>query len=139
MKMSIVAGESGFTLLEVLLALTIFAVGMLGIAGVQIQSLGFNRGSNTRTTTTAIAQGVMEQILARPGNDPLFESDQNNLVWDLDPNSAATSLTLPEGGTYTATWSVDSNAPVIDLATITVTVSGPLNRTVILTNYRSFW
>ena len=136
-----ITNDAGFTLLEMLVALTIFAVGMLGIAGLQINALDFNDNSNTRTVATAIAQGIMEQILVMKGDDPVFKSDSTDTVWDLDTDTSATSLTVPGSGTYSATWSVDSDAPVKDIATISITVTpqASSSRAVTLTNYRNFW
>jgi len=38
--------QTGFTLIEILVAITIFSVGLLAIAGLQISAINFNRGSN---------------------------------------------------------------------------------------------
>jgi type IV pilus assembly protein PilV len=119
-------------------ALTIFAVGLLGIAGVQISSLNFNADSNTRSVATAIAQGELEEILAMDQADSTFASTNLGMVRDLDPNSAATTLAVPGGGSYNATWDVETNTPISSIARITVRVNAPDGRAVALTGYKRF-
>jgi len=59
-------GNSGFTLLEVLVAMTIVGLGVVTL--LQIFSLGLRLGSRSNVQTVAIAQGarVMDELLARP-------------------------------------------------------------------------
>jgi len=59
-------GKNGFTLLEVLVAMTIVGLGVVTL--LQIFSLGLRLGSRTNVQTEAIAQGarVMDELLARP-------------------------------------------------------------------------
>lgn len=119
--------QDGFTLLEILVALTIFAVGMLGIAGVQIQSLRYNSGSDDRTRTAAAAQDVLEQILSWNDDDPVFNVDTTA------PVNIATQAD------FTATYTIDSAAPVNGVATVTVNVTRTATgRSVSLTTYRSY-
>lgn len=128
--------QSGFTLLEVLVALTIFAIGLLGIAGVQVRSIDFNSGSNTRTIATGVAQGVLEQIMTRSATDNIFKSDSPVMDFDLDPDPAKSALTVEGGGDYLATWVVKANTPATNVAQITVTVTGPKQRSVSLEDFK---
>ena len=59
-------GKDGFTLLEVLIAMTIVGLGVVTL--LQIFSLGLRLGSRSNVQTDAIAQGarVMDELLARP-------------------------------------------------------------------------
>lgn len=119
--------EEGFTLLEILVALTIFAVGMLGIAGVQIQSLRYNSSSDDRTRTAAAAQDVLEQILSWDDNAPVFNVD------------TAAPVAIPAQTDFTATYEIYSAAPVTGVATVTVNVTRTATgRSVSLTTYRSY-
>jgi len=58
--------KNGFTLLEVLVAMTIVGLGVVTL--LQIFSLGLRLGSRSNVQTEAIAQGarVMDELLARP-------------------------------------------------------------------------
>jgi len=131
--------QTGFTLLELLIAISIFAIGLLAIAGLQVSAIRYNAGSNVRSTAIGIAQEVLEQVMAMDGDNVLFQADNPNMVWDLDPNTAATTLTLPGGGTYSATWSVETDTPVSRVSRITVTVQAPQSRVTTLTSFRRYY
>ena len=56
----------GFSLLEVLIALLVLSVGLLGIAGLQTVSLKFNHQSYERTQATLLISEMIEKISANP-------------------------------------------------------------------------
>ncbi len=56
----------GFTLLEVLIAMVVMAVGMLGIAGMYVHSLQAGRTSQLRTQAVTLAADVADRIRANP-------------------------------------------------------------------------
>ena len=58
--------ERGFSLLEVLIALLVLSVGLLGIAGMQTISLRFNHQSYERTQATVLISEMFEKISANP-------------------------------------------------------------------------
>ena len=58
--------QSGFSLVEVLIALIIMSVGMLGIAGLYVQSLQAGRTSMFRHQAVALAGDVADRIRANP-------------------------------------------------------------------------
>lgn len=58
--------ERGFSLLEVLIALLVLSVGLLGIAGLQTVSLKFNHQSYERTQATVLMSEMYEKIIANP-------------------------------------------------------------------------
>ena len=58
--------ERGFSLLEVLIALLVMSVGMLGIAGLQTICLRFNHQSYERTQATVLTSEMYEKIIANP-------------------------------------------------------------------------
>lgn len=66
MKPATRVGNDGFTLLEVLVAMTIVGFGVVTL--LQIFSLDLRLGSRSNVQTEAIAQGarVMDELLARP-------------------------------------------------------------------------
>ena len=45
----------GFTLLETMIALVIFSIGLLGLAGLQATSIKFNQSAYLRTQATFLA------------------------------------------------------------------------------------
>jgi type IV pilus assembly protein PilV len=58
--------EHGFSLLEVMIALLVLSIGLLGIAGLQTYSLKFNHQSYERTQATILISEMIEKILANP-------------------------------------------------------------------------
>jgi type IV pilus assembly protein PilV len=54
--------EGGFTLIEVLVALVIFAIGLLGIAALHIESLNAGRTALNRTQAVALASDLADRI-----------------------------------------------------------------------------
>lgn len=60
--------QKGFTLLEVLIALLILAIGILGIAALQFQALRFNHDSYLRTQISITAAEIIDQIRLNSAN-----------------------------------------------------------------------
>jgi type IV pilus assembly protein PilV len=58
--------QQGFSLVEVLIALIIMSVGMLGIAGLYVQSMQAGRTSMFRHHAIALAGDVADRIRANP-------------------------------------------------------------------------
>jgi len=58
--------QSGTSLIEVLVAVAILAIGLLGIAGLQLVSKQSTFDSTQRTTATMLANFIIERIRANP-------------------------------------------------------------------------
>ncbi|MDH3532228.1 MAG: type IV pilus modification protein PilV [Gammaproteobacteria bacterium] len=58
--------QRGFSLVEVLIALVILSVGMLGIAGLYVQSMQAGRTSMFRHNAVTLAGDVADRIRANP-------------------------------------------------------------------------
>ena len=54
--------RAGFTLLEIMIALAVFAIGMLSLAAMQIHALRSSSSGRHATQAAAIAQSHMEQL-----------------------------------------------------------------------------
>jgi type IV pilus assembly protein PilV len=57
----------GFTLLEVLIALVIVAIGLLGVANLQLTSKRSNYEAVQRTTATMLVQDILERMRSNSG------------------------------------------------------------------------
>jgi type IV pilus assembly protein PilV len=64
MAMSRNKNTSGFTLIEVLIAVVILSIGLLGMAGIQLQGLRGTTSSNLRSDATILANDIAERIHA---------------------------------------------------------------------------
>ncbi len=60
------SGQRGFSLVEVLIALVIMSVGMLGIAGLYVQSMQAGRTATFRHHAVTLAGDVADRIRANP-------------------------------------------------------------------------
>jgi len=58
--------NSGFTLLEVLIALLVLAIGLLGLAALQTTGLRSNQMATIRTLATQIAYDMTDRMRANP-------------------------------------------------------------------------
>lgn len=56
--------QHGFTMLEVLIALFVLSVGLLGLAGLQAQSLQFNYSAYQRSQATFLAYDIIDRMRA---------------------------------------------------------------------------
>jgi type IV pilus assembly protein PilV len=81
------ARERGFSLLEVLIALLVLSVGLLGIAGLQTMSLQFNHQSYERTQATVLISEMFEKIIANP------EAARNGVFDNVAEGALAASYT----------------------------------------------
>lgn len=131
--------EAGFTLLELLIAMTILAMGL--IATVNMESIAMQAGGFAQRTTSAaaVARAAMDELISRPGSNAIFQTDVANAVYDLDPQTAATTQTV-QGVTYSATINVTTNAtvngtPIANLTQVALTVVGS-DRTITLTELK---
>ena len=66
--------SAGFTLLEVMIAMVIFSIGLLGLAGIQAVSLKNNHSAYTRTITMQLAYNMADVIRAGTDNEGLVSS-----------------------------------------------------------------
>ncbi len=57
-------GGRGFTLVEVLVALLVFSIGMVGVAGLMVVAVKGNQGAYLRTQAGLLAQSMAERIRA---------------------------------------------------------------------------
>lgn len=98
--------EQGFTLLEVVIATAIFAIGILAVIGLQTQVVGGNARSNIQTEQMLLAQAVMERVKNAPD---IFNPTGANNVTALNnvdsegnaggPYNVTVTRTNPLGGT----------------------------------------
>ena len=61
--------EAGFTLLEVIIAISILTVGLLAVAGMQTAAIRSNDNAYRVTEATTWAQDRLELLMALPFND----------------------------------------------------------------------
>ncbi|MDH3401349.1 MAG: type IV pilus modification protein PilV [Chromatiales bacterium] len=60
-------GKNGFSLVEVLVALLVISIGMLGLAALYVETLRLNRTAIYRTQAVTLASDMAERIRANAG------------------------------------------------------------------------
>lgn len=114
--------QQGFTLVELLVAILIMAVGVLATLSLISASMNANTHANRLTTKTALAQQVIEDILSvSPDNQPELRTSTAGSVYKLD--GANNDITFDGAGTFHASFSTIINTPVENVTQITITVS----------------
>ncbi len=111
--------ESGFTLLEVVMAMMLLLVGMTGVALAQIQALRSGANSGNRSKALYLAEAQLETFQAMATNNPAVTTPGTGK--DPDP------LSLDPSGTdltqYYRCWAIVPNDPTVSgLTRITVEV-----------------
>jgi len=69
--------QSGFTLLEILIAIVILSVGLLGLAGLQARSLQANQSALMRSQATVLAYDILDRMRANRATARAGGYDQN--------------------------------------------------------------
>ena len=121
-------GQEGFSLIEILIAMTVFSVGLLALNVMQTSTIKGNKSADGLTGTTTWAENQIEQIMTWDYNDP-------RLIDDSNATSIDGSATSPDG-VYTMEWFVVTDVPLVNTKTIMVTATRNLRgrpQTVILT------
>jgi len=65
----------GFTLLEVLIALLVFSLGLLGLAGLMVVSVKTNQSAYLRTQASFLAQSMADRMRANTGQVNAYAGD----------------------------------------------------------------
>jgi len=77
---------AGFSLIEILIAVLVLAVGLLGLAGMQVVSLKFNHNAYLRSQATFLAHDAIERMRA---NRVAALSGAYNISFGEDPASGS--------------------------------------------------
>ena len=129
---------SGFTLIEVMIALTVLLIGMLGIAAMLVTSIDANENNKRSTEATYLAEQQMELFRGEPysqvvnmnaadlANNTCINALGNNTsaypprlykrIWSVMNNS--TSLNSPKTVAVTVNWKYKNQPHSVSLATV---------------------
>lgn len=144
-----IENESGFTLLEVVIAMMVLSIGIFSLYSMHVTSITTNHMANNLTEATSWANSQIETLLSRPYDCTPFEQgchdlddvngdgtnqdSDNDGVDDtgVDRNfglNNATAATADNSrtsanGLYTMMWNVAVDTPLPDMKTIRVIVN----------------
>jgi len=110
-----ISDEKGFSLIEILIAITVFAIGILAVGNMQITAIKGNSFANDLTKATTLAQDRMEKLIGLSYTDTLnFDNDGDGTNQDLDNDGvddSGNNFGLDDANVTTADHS-DPNNPV---------------------------
>jgi type IV pilus assembly protein PilV len=109
--------QSGFSMIELLVAVVILAVGLLGLAQLQITAIKANAQSDSVSTSNALARKAIVDIAAMSADEAIFSAAITGATWDGSP------FTILGAGVYNVTYDVVPNyQTVTGLSQVTVHV-----------------
>jgi len=97
--------NNGFSIIEVLFALSFFAIGILAVSTLALSAISSNASARRLTDATALAEDRLEKLAALPYDDIQDGSET--------------------GGGYQITWDIIENDLMDQTKTIIVTVTCP--------------
>ena len=90
--------ERGFSLVEVMVALLVLSIGLLGLAALQTTGLKLNHQSYGRTQATLQAYDIIDRIRANKNGNTIVNSTYDNVALGAQPSS--TNCVTSSGPTY---------------------------------------
>jgi len=127
--MSFLSRQSkGFTLIEVMIALVVLAVGLLALGAMQIVSIRANAFSSEMTYATMLAQSRLEELKNVPFTDTKLQPTAAPFGSPSHPLAAEEGDPWYEaqdsqGYKYTIAHWVEDNTPATDMRTITLRIN----------------
>ena len=103
------SAQAGFSMIEMLIAVVILAVGLLGLAELQITAIKTNAQSDSITVANGIAQKIVEEIAAKDADEAIFSTAVGIPVGGLSVTWPGSPYTVQGAGTYNVTYDVETN------------------------------
>jgi type IV pilus assembly protein PilV len=132
-----VSDQRGFTLLEMMIAVFVLAVGLLGLAQLQITAIRTNTQADTIASATALAQSALEQINTMDGDNPLFQTPELSNAQPVDLTSLTSGTPYELFVSTDVDWNGMPNVTKVDVTVQSINVitdiTGTSKRAVTLT------
>lgn len=127
-KKSLVPDQSGFSLIEVMIGIAIFSIGVLAVGGMQVSGIRGNTSARQYTEASTWGMDKIETLMTRPynhrdltdrdgdgggaGDKGLFDATVASADWyENDPD-----------GRYTIYWNVANNDLIENSKTVSVII-----------------
>jgi prepilin-type N-terminal cleavage/methylation domain-containing protein len=121
--------ENGFTLIEVLIAMAIFSIGILGVATMQMTSTNGNTAAGKVTANSFVAESQVERLMGLAYGNPVDLSNGTHIpaqdVDGVDNDSDGAIDEAGETGPIIVQYNVADDTPVLRTKTITMWVRRP--------------
>lgn len=110
---ALIRPEGGFTLVEIIITLAVFGVGVLALAAVIPLGIKRNNSATQQSRASELAAGCAERLLDTPFVEPDLSAGNHK-----DANN-------PYAGRYYIQWTVEDDQPIKSCKRITVVVNAP--------------
>lgn len=86
--------QLGFTMVEMMIAVVVVAIGLLGVAGMQARALSDNKGAETRTLSTYLVYDMVDRMRANIDgvNSGFYDNIDTSLPY-MDPGCISADCT----------------------------------------------
>ncbi len=98
----------GFTMIEIIIAVLLLTVGLIGIVSVSVMVIDGNYYSKTVTTATSLAKDKLEELQSM---------SYENIISSSSPET--------KENIFSRSWTVTANSPAANMKTVVVTVTWP--------------
>jgi len=86
--------QKGYGLIEILVSMLVLAIGLLGVAGLQTQSIRFNHEAYLRTQATVLAHDIIDRM--RVNRTTAIDTDKYKFALNDSPLASVTSCEIAE-------------------------------------------
>lgn len=118
--------QQGFTLVEILISLVVFSIGIMAVTMMQGSSMKLNTHSGSITEATSLARSKMEDLLNRGYDDADLKDTNTDSLAGLSAYCTDTADFHETSGRYDIYWNVAEDQPVNNAKTIQVFVKWTL-------------
>ena len=111
--------DEGFTLIEILIATAVFAIGILAVLSMQVSSINTNATAKKVTDNYTWAAQRAEEFMALAFTDPILNDTGGNFfspgqnVDGIDNNADGQIDEAGETGYVSIAWRVNENPPAL--------------------------
>lgn len=109
--------NAGFTLIEIMMAATIFSFAVLGLAIGTVSVIQTNQNSHLQTSAINLAQAKLEELRA------MTNTAFSGLSCPSFATSGCSDSPVASGMTFTRSWQITANAPVTGVNQIVVQIN----------------
>jgi prepilin-type N-terminal cleavage/methylation domain-containing protein len=116
--------QKGFTLVELLVAITLMVIGIFAVLGMQLIALQSNSIANQLSVATSLASEALEDVSSSAWSDngTGISNGTTTLKYDGTDNTYL-NYPYPSGGLYTISCFPANNTPITGIARLDVTVA----------------
>jgi prepilin-type N-terminal cleavage/methylation domain-containing protein len=116
--MNLAKDRRGFSLVEILIAMCVLSIAMMGLATLQFRAMRSNDLANRTTQAANLAQEKLEELIFRNAEGEHFAAVVTN-----DPDNPVSVPADDSGAIFTRSWEFIDDTPVPAAQTIIVRVT----------------